>query len=38
LKELEYDHRTGKIGDVDNRSQNAPERRSAAAAHRSIDG
>jgi hypothetical protein len=38
LKELEFDHRTGKIGDADYRSQIGPLRRSAAAALRSIDG
>ena len=38
LKELEFDHRTGKIGDEDYRSQIGPLRRSAAAALRSIDG
>src|SRR5207244_10356021 len=34
LKELEFDHRTGKIGDEDYRSQIGPLRRSAAAALR----
>jgi hypothetical protein len=38
LKELEFDHRTGKIGDDDYRSQIGPLRRSAVAALRSIDG
>jgi hypothetical protein len=38
LKELEFDHRTGKIGDGDYRSQIGPLRRSAAAALRAIDG
>jgi hypothetical protein len=38
LKELEFDHRTGKIGDEDYRSQIGPLRRSAAAALRAIDG
>ena len=37
LKELEFDHRTGKIGDEDYRSQIWPLRRSAAAALRAID-
>ena len=37
LKELEFDHRTGKIGDEDYRSQLGPLRRSAAAALRAID-
>ncbi len=37
LKELEFDHRTGKIGDEDYRSQIGPLRRSAAAALREID-
>lgn len=37
LKELEFDHRTGKIGDDDYRSQIGPLRRSAAAALRAID-
>jgi hypothetical protein len=38
LKELEFDHRTGKIGDEDYRSQIGPLRRSAAVALRAIDG
>ncbi|MFL5964317.1 MAG: hypothetical protein ACJ757_15645 [Gaiellaceae bacterium] len=38
LKELEFDHRTGKIGDEDYASQIGPLRRSAAAALRAIDG
>jgi hypothetical protein len=38
LKELEFDHRTGKIGDQDYGSQIGPLRRSAAAALRAIDG
>lgn len=38
LKELEFDHRTGKIGDEDYGSQIGPLRRSAAAALRAIDG
>jgi hypothetical protein len=37
LKELEFDHRTGKIGDEDYRSQLGPLRRSAAGALRAID-
>lgn len=37
LKELEFDHRTGKIDDQDYRSQIGPLRRSAAAALRAID-
>jgi hypothetical protein len=37
LKELEFDHRTGKIGDEDYRSQIGPLRRSAATALRAID-
>jgi len=37
LKELEFDHRTGKIGDEDYRSQIGPLRRSAAAALRALD-
>jgi hypothetical protein len=37
LKELEFDHRTGKIGDEDYGSQIGPLRRSAAAALRAID-
>ena len=37
LKELEFDHRTAKIGDEDYRSQVGPLRRSAAAALRAID-
>jgi hypothetical protein len=37
LKELEFDHRTGKIGDDDYRSQVGPLRRSAASALRAID-
>jgi hypothetical protein len=37
LKELEFDHRTGKIGDEDYRSQIGPLRRAAAAALRAID-
>ena len=38
LKELEFDHRTAKIGDEDYGSQIGPLRRSAAAALRAIDG
>jgi hypothetical protein len=37
LKELEFDHRSGKIGDEDYRSQIGPLRRSAAGALRAID-
>ncbi|HEX4680306.1 MAG TPA: hypothetical protein VH210_13995 [Gaiellaceae bacterium] len=37
LKELEFDHRTGKIGDEDYGSQIGPLRRAAAAALRAID-
>jgi hypothetical protein len=37
LKELEFDHRTGKIGDDDYRSQVGPLRREAAAALRRLD-
>jgi hypothetical protein len=37
LKELEFDHRTGKIGDEDYGSQIGPLRRSAATALRAID-
>jgi hypothetical protein len=37
LKELEFDHRTGKIGDEDYGSQIGPLRRSAAVALRAID-
>ncbi|MDX6475874.1 MAG: hypothetical protein QOH95_1385 [Gaiellaceae bacterium] len=37
LKELEFDHRTAKIGDDDYRSQIGPLRRSAAAALRALD-
>jgi hypothetical protein len=37
LKELEFDHRTGKIGDEDYRSQVGPLRRSAAGALRRLD-
>jgi hypothetical protein len=37
LKELEFDHRTGKIGDSDYRSQVGPLRREAATALRRLD-
>jgi hypothetical protein len=37
LKELEFDHRTGKIGDEDYRELVGPLRRSAARALRSLD-
>ena|SRR5436305_7985606 len=37
LKELEFDHRTGKIGDEDYRSQVGPLRREAATALRRLD-
>ena len=37
LKELEFDHRTGKIGDDDYRSQVGPLRSEAAAALRRLD-
>ena len=37
LKELEFDHRTAKIGDEDYRSQIGALRQSAAAALRAID-
>jgi hypothetical protein len=37
LKELEFDHRTGKIGDEDYRALVGPLRRSAAAALRGLD-
>jgi hypothetical protein len=37
LKELEFDHRTGKIGDEDYRSLLGPLRREAAAALRALD-
>ena len=37
LKELEFDHRTGKIGDEDYRELLGPLRREAAAALRAID-
>jgi hypothetical protein len=37
LKELEFDHRTGKIGDEDYRAQIGPLRREAATALRRLD-
>ena len=37
LKELEFDHRTGKIDDVDYRTLVGPLRRAAAAALRALD-
>jgi len=37
LKELEFDHRTGKIGDEDYRALLGPLRRAAAQALRSLD-
>lgn len=37
LKELEFDHRTGKIGDDDYRETLAPLRQEAAAALRALD-
>ena len=37
LKELEFDHRTGKVGDEDYRELLGPLRRQAAAALRSLD-
>jgi hypothetical protein len=37
LKELEFDHRTGKVSDEDYRSQVGPLRRSAAAALRALE-
>jgi hypothetical protein len=37
LKELEFDHRTGKVTDVDYRSQVGPLRRRAAAALRALE-
>lgn len=36
LKELELDHRTGKIGDADYRELVGPQRRAAAAALRAL--
>jgi hypothetical protein len=37
LKELEFDHRTGKISDEDYRAQVGPLRRRAAEALRALD-
>jgi hypothetical protein len=37
LKELEFDHRTGKIDDVDYRAMVGPLRRAAADALRALD-
>jgi hypothetical protein len=37
LKELEFDHRTGKVTDEDYRRQLGPLRRSAAAALRALE-
>ena len=37
LKELEFDHRTGKVGDQDYRELLGPLRREAAATLRAID-
>jgi hypothetical protein len=37
LKELEFDHRTGKLGDADYRELVGPLRRAAAAALRDLD-
>ena len=37
LKELEFDHRTGKVSDDDYRSQVGPLRRRAAEALRALD-
>ena len=37
LKELEFDHRTGKVSDDDYRSQVGPMRRRAAEALRALD-
>ncbi len=37
LKELEFDHRTGKVGDDDYRELVGPLRRSAAEALRALD-
>jgi hypothetical protein len=37
LKELEFDHRTGKIGDDDYRELIGPQRRAAAAALRALE-
>lgn len=38
LKELEFDHRTGKVSDEDYREQLSPLRQRAAAALREADG
>jgi hypothetical protein len=38
LKELEFDHRTGKISDTDYRAQVGPLRRRAAEALRALEG
>jgi hypothetical protein len=38
LKELEFDHRTGKVSDEDYRAQVGPLRQRAAAALREADG
>jgi hypothetical protein len=38
LKELEFDHRTGKISDEDYRAQVGPLRRRAAEALRALEG
>ena len=37
LKELEFDHRTGKVGDEDYRALVGPLRRTAAEALRALD-
>ena len=37
LKELEFDHRTGKVSDEDYRAQVAPLRRAAAQALRALE-
>ena len=37
LKELEFDHRTGKIGDDDYRALVGPQRQAAAAALRALE-
>ena len=38
LKELEFDHRTGKVSDEDYRAMVGPLRREAAEALRALDG
>jgi hypothetical protein len=38
LKELEFDHRTGKVSDEDYRAQVGPLRRRAAEALRALEG